>query len=68
MMDMVAWINNILILTLKNEVLYNKSMNGVSKNLDKKSFTYQSDDDGEKECFYDIDLEHYCHDQIIQMA
>ena len=29
----------------------------------KKSFTYQSDDE-EKECFYDIDLEQYCHDEL----
>ena len=30
-----------------------------------KSFTYKSDD-GEKECFYDIDLEHYCHIKLYE--
>jgi len=29
----------------------------------KKSFTYQSGDE-EKECFYDVDLEQYCHDEL----
>ena len=29
----------------------------------KKSFTYQSDGE-EKECFYDMDLEHVCHDEL----
>jgi len=29
----------------------------------KKSFTYHSDEE-EKECFYDIDLEQFCHDEL----
>ena len=33
------------------------------KTFGQKSFTYQSDDE-EKECFYDIDLEQYCHDEL----
>ena len=33
------------------------------KKFGKKSFTYQSDSK-EKECFYDMDLEHVCHDAL----
>ena len=33
------------------------------KTFGKKSFTYQSDSK-EKECFYDMDLEHVCHDAL----
>ena len=33
------------------------------KKFGKKSFTYQSDG-GEKECFYDMDLEHVCHEEL----
>ena len=33
------------------------------KTFGKKSFKYTSDE-GEKECFYDIDLESFCHDEL----
>tara|TARA_R110002051_G_scaffold52381_2_gene99483 strand:- start:559 stop:1071 length:513 start_codon:yes stop_codon:yes gene_type:complete len=33
------------------------------KTFGKKSFTYTSDG-GEKECFYDFDLEQFCHDEL----
>ena len=33
------------------------------KKFGKKSFTYQSEGE-EKECFYDMDLEHVCHDEL----